>query len=75
MYRLCEISNQGVKRTCNNNYNMLKYAAFLKYSPGPFIRSSNKKVFFDFAVALCSIGAPDIPKNFARRSEMENMVF
>ena len=36
---------------------------------------SKKKVSFDFAIALCSIGAPDIPKNFAQRSEMENMVF
>ena len=44
-------------------------------SPGQFIHFSNKKVFFDFAVVLCSIGAPDIPKNFAKRSEMENMVF
>ena len=34
-----------------------------------------KKVSFDFAITLCSIGAPDIPKNFAQRSEMENMVF
>ena len=34
-----------------------------------------KKVSFDFAIALCSIGVPDIPKNFAQRSEMENMVF
>ena len=25
-----------------------------------------KKVSFDFAVALYSIGAPDIPKNFAK---------
>ena len=36
---------------------------------------SKKKVSFDFAIALCSIGAPDIPKNFAQLSEMENMVF
>ena len=36
---------------------------------------SEKKVSFDFAIALRSIGAPDIPKNFAQRSEMENMVF
>ena len=36
---------------------------------------SKKKVSFDLAIALCSIGAPDIPKNFAQRSEMENMVF
>ena len=34
-----------------------------------------KKVCFDFAISLYSIGAPDIPKNFAKRSEMENMVF
>ena len=34
-----------------------------------------KKVSFDFAIALCSIGAPDIPKNFTQQSEMENMVF
>ena len=34
-----------------------------------------KKVSFDFAIALCSIGAPAIPKNFARRSEIENMSF
>ena len=34
-----------------------------------------KKVSFDFAIALCSIGTPDIPKNFAQRSKMENMVF
>ena len=36
---------------------------------------SKKKVCFDFAVTLCSIGAPYIPKNVAKRSEMENMVF
>ena len=36
---------------------------------------STKKVSFDFAIVLCSIGAPDAPKNFAQRSEMENMVF
>ena len=34
-----------------------------------------KKVCFDFAVVLCSIGAPDIPKNIAKRSEVKNMVF
>ena len=34
-----------------------------------------KKVSFDFAIALRSIDAPDIPKNFAQSSEMENMVF
>ena len=34
-----------------------------------------KKVSFNFAIALFSIGSPDIPKNFAQRSEMENMVF
>ena len=28
---------------------------------------SKKKVCFDFAVVLCSIGAPDLPKNFAKR--------
>ena len=44
-------------------------------SPGPFIHFYKKKVSFDFAIALCSTGAPDIPKNFAQRSEMENMAF
>ena len=36
-----------------------------------------KKVCFDFALAvvLCSIGAPDIPKNFCKRSKVKNMVF
>ena len=34
-----------------------------------------KKVFFDFAIKSCSIGAPDIPKNFAKRSEIKKMVF
>ena len=34
-----------------------------------------KKVCFDFAVVLCSIGAPDIPKNFAKRSQVKNMAF
>ena len=34
-----------------------------------------KKVCFDFAIALCSISAPEIPKNFVKRSEMENSVF
>ena len=39
------------------------------------MQKSKKKVSFDFAIALCSIGAPDIPKNFTRRSEMEKMAF
>ena len=34
-----------------------------------------KKVCFNFAVELCSIGAPHIPKNFAKRSKVKNMVF
>ena len=50
------------------------------YSPGPFMPKWPKKFLikkdcFDFAVVLCSIGAPDLPKNFAKRSEMENSVF
>ena len=44
-------------------------------SPGPFILFWRKKVSFDFAVALHSIDAPDIPKNFAKCSEVKNMVF
>ena len=36
------------------------------YSPGPFILFLEKKVSFDFAVALYSIDAPDIPKSFAK---------
>ena len=42
---------------------------------GRLCKKVKKKVSFDFAIALCSIGAPDIPKNFARRSKMENMAF
>ena len=38
-----------------------KIFRFWQYSPGPFIHFY-KKVSFDFAIALCSIGAPDIPK-------------
>ena len=34
-----------------------------------------KKVSFDFAVALYSIDATDIPKNFAKSSEVRNIVF
>ena len=34
-----------------------------------------KKVCFDFAVVMCSIGVPDIPKNFAKRSEVKKKVF
>ena len=34
-----------------------------------------KKVSFEFAIAFGFIGAPDIPKNFAQQSEMENMIF
>ena len=37
-----------------------------RYSPGPFMLFWRKKVSFDFAVALYSIDAPDIPKNFAK---------
>ena len=44
-------------------------------SPGPFIHFYKKKVSFAFAIAFSSIGAPDMVKNFAQRSEMENMVF
>ena len=58
---------------------IIDYNIFLNnhtiYSPGPFIHFYKKKASFDVAIALCSIGAPDIPKNFAQRSEMENMVF
>ena len=46
----------------------------LNSSPGPFIQKSKENVSFDFAVALCSIGAPDIPKKFSQRSGIENMV-
>ena len=67
------------------SYNYIMFAfvdLFLRslcyFSPGPFIPkwpNFQKKVSFDFAIALCSINAPDIPENFAQRSEMENMVF
>ena len=56
----------------------LIYNVHCTSSPGRLSRNgliSNKIVSFDFPVALSTIGAPDIPKNFVQRSEMENMVF
>ena len=60
-------------RYCRNGVSYLKGELFsllrkiklnFPNSPGPFIHFYKKKVSFDFAIALCSIGAPDIPKKF-----------
>ena len=52
----------------------IMHLLFMRYSPGPLMQK-NKKLSFDFAVALCSIGAPDMLRMITRWSEMENMVF
>ena len=67
--------------------NLEAYKVFLldrspkTHPPDPYIVrgrlyfSWRKKVCFDFAAVMCSIGAPDIPKNFAKGSEVKNTVF
>ena len=52
-------------------YTYIKKADCTKTSHAKIVRGRlclicNKKVFFDFAVILCSIGAPDMLKMFAR---------
>ena len=65
----------------SHNFHTVSVCELILFHPKTFIVRGRlyifikKKVSFDFATALCSIGAPDIPKNFAQRSEMENMVF